>query len=63
MDTIFLNSAINKTSDTYGILLNLSDKINLKWINKYVFYQILTYTIHGKIWKYHRKTINLECYP
>ena len=30
MDTIFMNSKNSKTSDPYRLLLNLSDKINLK---------------------------------
>ena len=35
MDAIFTNSRISKTSYPHGILLNLSDKINLKRRNKY----------------------------
>ena len=30
MNTIFMSSGNNKTSDRYRILLNLSDKIDLK---------------------------------
>ena len=30
MDTIFMNSENNKTSDPHRLLLNLLDKINLK---------------------------------
>ena len=36
MDTIFMNSDNSKTSDPYLVLLNLSDKINLKRSDKYV---------------------------
>ena len=36
MDTIFMNSENSKTSDTHRLLLNLSDKINLKRSGKYV---------------------------
>ena len=36
MDTIFLNSENRKTSDRHRLLLNLSDKINLKRSDKYV---------------------------
>ena len=36
MDTIFMNSKNSKTSDPHGVLLNLTDKINLKKSNKYV---------------------------
>ena len=36
MNTIFLNSGNSKSSDTHRLLLNLSDKINLKRNDKYV---------------------------
>ena len=36
MDTIFIYSGNNKKSDFYILLLNLSDKINLKRKDKYV---------------------------
>ena len=36
MDTIFMNSGNNKTFYLHGVLLNLSDKINLKRSDKYV---------------------------
>ena len=36
MDTIFMNSGNSKTSDPHRLLLNLSDKINLKRSDKYV---------------------------
>ena len=36
MDTIFMNSENSKTSDPPTLLLNLSDKINLKIRDKYV---------------------------
>ena len=36
MDTIFMNSENSKTSQSNRLLLNLSDKINLKRIDKYV---------------------------
>ena len=36
MDAIFMNSANSKTSDPHELLLNLSDKINLKRSDKYV---------------------------
>ena len=36
MDTIFVNSENNKTSDPDRLLLNLSDKINLRRSYKYV---------------------------
>ena len=36
MGTIFMNSENSKTSDPHRLLLNLSDKINLKRSDKYV---------------------------
>ena len=36
MDTVFKNSENNKTSHPYRLLLNLTDKINLKRSDKYV---------------------------
>ena len=35
MDAIFMNSENSKTSDPHRLLLNLSDKINLKKSDKY----------------------------
>ena len=43
METIFLNSKNSETYDRHRLLLNVSDKINL------LLYQILAFTIHGKI--------------
>ena len=36
MDTIFMNSDPNKTSEPYRLFLNLTDKISLKRSDKYV---------------------------
>ena len=36
MDTIFMNSEDSKTSNTHRLLLDLSDKIDLKRSDKYV---------------------------
>ena len=36
MDNIFINSKYSKTSETLKLLLNLSDKLNLKKSEKYV---------------------------
>ena len=49
MDVIFMNSKNSKTSDLHGLLLNLSDKIDLKKVINVLLYQILAFTIHGKI--------------
>ena len=40
MDTIFMNSENNKTSDPNRLLLNLLDKISLKRSDKYVVLNI-----------------------
>ena len=36
MDTIFMNFGNSKTPDPHRLLLNLSDKINLRRSDKYV---------------------------
>ena len=36
MNTIFLNSKNRKAPDPYGLLLNLTDKIDLKRKDKYI---------------------------
>ena len=36
MDVMFMNSKNSKTSDPHRLLLNLSDKIDLKKSDKYV---------------------------
>ena len=48
MDTIFMHSKKSKKPNSPRLLLNLSDKIDLKNIN-ILLYQILTFTIHSKI--------------
>ena len=42
MDTIFINSENSKTSDPHRLLVNLSDKINLKRSDKYVAFSNLS---------------------
>ena len=44
-----MNSGNSKTSDPQRLLLNLSDKINLKKKKYMLLYQILAFNIHGKI--------------
>ena len=41
MDTIYMNSGNSKTSDSYRLLLNLSNKIDLKGVIIMLIYQIL----------------------
>ena len=49
MKTIFINFKNSKTSDLDKLLLNLTDKTDLRRKDKYIFYQILVFPIHGKI--------------
>ena len=44
-----MNSENNKTSDPHRLLLNVSNKINLKTIDEYVALQILAYNMYGEI--------------
>ena len=48
MNTIFINSENSKTS------------INLKKVINIFFYQVLTFNIHGEIWKSDTRIINLK---
>ena len=65
MDAIFMNSEnifiyeFCKTSDSHRLLLNVSDKVNLKGFDKYIALSNLK-TIHGKLVKSCTKTINLK---
>ena len=54
-----MNSGNSKTSDPHKLLLNLSDKVNLKRKDNIRLYQILASTMHGKKLKSHTKTIDL----
>ena len=49
MNTIFMNAKNSKASDPHRLLLNLTDKINIKRSDKYVASSSLACTIHGKI--------------
>ena len=63
MDTTFINSGNSKTSDLHRLLFNLTNKIDLvnklETVNR-LLYQIAAFTIGGKIYKSHTKTINLK---
>ena len=48
MDTIFMNSEISKNSKLHVLILNVTDKIDLRRGEKALFYQILVYITHGK---------------
>ena len=56
MDTIIMNPRNTKTSDTRRLLLNLSDKVNLKKVINMLLYQILAFIVHGKVQKSHTKS-------
>ena len=49
MDVIFMNSKNNKTSDTHRLIINHTDKTNLKKRDKYIALSNLAFTIFGKI--------------
>ena len=49
MNTMFMNSENSKTSDPHRLLLNFTDKIDLRRAENILLYQILTFTIHGTI--------------
>ena len=49
MGTIFMNSENSKTSNPHRLLLNLSDKINLKRSDKCVTSSNLSIYYNGKI--------------
>ena len=48
MDTIFINSDNSKTSEPHVLILNLTDKVNLRRGEKILLYQILVFVTHGK---------------
>ena len=48
MDTIFINSDNSKTSEPHVLILNLTDKVNLRRGEKILLYQILVFITHGK---------------
>ena len=48
MDTIFINTENGRTSEYHVLLLNLTNKIDLR-SEKLLHYQILVFTTHGKI--------------
>ena len=47
MGTIFINSKNSKTS--HRLLLNPTDKINLREVMNMLVYQTLVFPMHGKI--------------
>ena len=55
-----MNSKNSKISYPHRVLLNISDKIDLKEVTNMLLYEILAFTKHGKILKSHEKIINLK---
>ena len=49
MDTMPMNSKNSKTFEPHRLLLNLTDKINLKKVINMLLNQILAFAIYGKI--------------
>ena len=49
MDTILMNSGNSKTSKPHVLLLNLTDKTDIRRGEKTLLYQILVFITHGKI--------------
>ena len=60
MDTIFMSSENSRTSEYHVLVLKLADKLDLRRGQKLLLYQILVFTIHGKIKKAHIRIINLK---
>ena len=48
MDNIFMNSENSKTSKPHVLILNSTEKINLRRGEKAWLYQILVFITHGK---------------
>ena len=48
MDTIFMNSENNKTSEPHILILKLTDKLGLRSGEKIIAFQVLVFMTHGK---------------
>ena len=60
MNTIFMDSKNSGTSDSHGLLLNLTDNINLKKSNEYVVLSNLSIYYTCKNIKSHTKKISFD---
>ena len=60
MNYVFVNSENSKTSDPHRILLNITDKTELRGKINIFLYQILAFTMHGKILKNRIMITNLR---
>ena len=48
MDTIFMNSENSRVPEYHVLVLNLTDKLDVRRGQKMLHYQILVFIIHGK---------------
>ena len=60
MDTIFMNLENSRTLEYHVLVLNLTDKLDLRRGQKLLLYQILVSNIHGRTEKAHTVTIDLK---
>ena len=60
MDTIFMNSENSKKPNSHRLLLNISDKINLKRSDKYVAFSNISINYIERNIKSYIKTVNLK---
>ena len=56
-----MNSENSKTSDPHRLLLNISDKIDFKWSDTYLYLSNLSMYYTESIQKCHSKTIHFKC--
>ena len=49
MDTIFINSENSRTLKPHILTLKLTNKLDLRFGEKVLLYQILVFVMHGKI--------------
>ena len=58
MNTMFMNSVNIKTSEPHVLILNLTDKLDLREVKRVLLYQILVFIKHGKTLNVHAITVN-----
>ena len=56
MNTVFMNSENSKASDHYRLLLNLTDKIDIRRKDKYIYIALSNLSIYYT-WKKNKKVI------
>ena len=55
---MFMNSVNIKTSEPHVLILNLTDKLDLREVKRVLLYQILVFIKHGKTLNVHAITVN-----